>query len=183
MTLNPQADSPTEGNWWDDSFAAVEAAEVVNAKAHTGGDGVGHHVEVQPYSMQQSDVASVLTAQLGDTVIPEEGDHVLVAHRLDGRPVVLGAEYGSNDTVPDFQPGERRIGHPASDSHVRFKTDGSVEVVGANGNEITLNADGTITINDGTTAPVTDVSTQTDADGHVTDVTVTRADGILLPSN
>jgi hypothetical protein len=179
--MNPFSDSDDD-DWLASDIIALEEATVVTAKPHASGDDIGHHVEVKAYAQAESETASVAIGSLGSTAIPEEGDTVIVGHRRDGRPIVVAATYNDEDTVPEYEPGERRVGHPASNSYVRLKTDGSVVVNGENGNEIVLEADGTITLNGGSTAPVTDVSTTTDADGHVTGVSVTRADDVFVPS-
>lgn len=187
MTLNPQVDEDTDRGVFDGSVVAIEGGRVTSAREHTAGDDIGHHVQVRPYTMTESVPASVAVGQHGDTTIPEEGSRVLVGYRRDGMAVVLASEYGEDDDVPSFEPGERRVGHPASDSHVHFHTDGSIDVVGANGNSIELAEDGTVAVNGGDTNPVVDIEVETteDADGHVTDVSlsVTRATDVLVPTN
>jgi len=120
--------------------------------------------------------------QVGDVSIPTEGSRVIIGYRVNARPLVLGSRYSANDTVPEYEPGERIIGHPTSNSYIHLDNDGGVHIVGENGNSVTMQSNGDVVINDGNTQPVTDVSTSTDADGHVTSISLTRASGVYLPS-
>jgi len=137
---------------------------------------------VRPYSFSESVTASVTVGALGDVSLPVEGDHVLVGYRANGEKTIIGCLYQADASLPDVRPGERQLGHPASDTTVTFHDDGSLTITGENGNNIELASDGTVTINDGSTAPIVDVSTSKDADGHVTDVSVTRASDVFVPT-
>jgi len=165
-----------------ESIVGFDEATVITADTHTSSDEVGHEVTVEPDLIDGSEIAEVLFAQTGDITIPEEGDRVLIGYRIDAKPVVLGSRYPRDATIPEYEPGERRIGHPASDSYIMFHADGSVTIEDDSGTTVTLDANGDVTVNGGSTQPVTDVSTSTDGDGHVTSISLTRADGVFVPS-
>lgn len=180
--MNPHEDDERD-SWRYPDIERIEGGVVTTVNEHVQGDNIAHEVWVRPDSYDGDLPTEIIVTAKGDTSIPMEGQRVLVGHRTDARPIVLGQRYEEGDDVPPFKEGERRVGHPASDSYVRLLADGSMVVNGHNGNKIELKADGTVVINEGTTQPVTDVSTTTDADGHVTSISLTRADGVSLPSN
>jgi len=155
-----------------DSLLALEGGTVTQAPDHTPGDDVQHHVEVQLDMFEGAVIAEVLVDQRGDVAIPAEGDRVLVGFRVNGRPVVLGTRYGEGDDIPQYEAGERVIGHPETDSYVRLANDGTIYV----------ESDGEVVVNDGEARPIVDVETSSDGDGHVTSIDVTRADGVFVPS-
>jgi len=180
MALNP-ANNDTNTAWKDETTIGAEGAVVRRTSSHTTGDDVGHTVFVQPDTMEQTIAADVGVAQTGDIQIPTEGSRVLIAYRVNERPTVLCQRYTPEDTLPDFEPGERVVGHPLSDSHIRLSKDGTVTIKGDGGNTIELASDGSVTINGGSNNPVTDVSTSTDGDGHVTSISLTRSSNVYLP--
>lgn len=169
--MNPNSDDGSQG-WLDGQIIGVEGARVVTAPSHDAGDDVRHHVEVKPDTFDEPILADVRVGLTGDACIPTEGSRVTIAYRPSGRPHVVGTRYADGDDIPAYEAGERIIGHPLSNAHVRLASDGTVHVEG----------DGDVVVNGGGTRPVTDVATTTDADGHVTDVSVTRADGVFVPS-
>lgn len=179
MSLNPNEtlNSDTE----TDEIIGLEGGIVTIAKAHSGGDGVGHHVEVKPDTLESPIPAEVKTTQNGDIAIPTEGDRVLIGYRITGRAIILGTRYGADDTIPDYKPGERVIGHPLSNAHIRLADDGSIRVEGDSGNTIEMKSDGTVVVNGGSNNPITSLSTTKDADGHVTDVSTTKSTDIFVP--
>jgi hypothetical protein len=181
MTLNPQNDD--NAGYIDESIVGVEGAYVTETQPHDAGDDVDHAVEVVPETFSGPTVAEILVDLRGDVCVPTEGDWVLVAYRTNGRPVVLGTRYGDNDNIPEFEPGERVVGHPETDSYVRLANDGSILVEADDGTTIECTSDGDIVLNEGQTAPIVDITTTTDSDGHVTSIDVTRADGVFVPSN
>lgn len=163
MSPNPYIDADPGLN--TDEILGLEGAVVSSAQSHASGDDVGHHVQVRTDFFDDPVIAEVIVTQNGDTAIPEEGDNVIIAYRVNGIPIILGSRYANNDTVPDYTPGERRVSASASnDSYVRLLSNG----------EIHVNSDGPIIVNQGSTRPVTDVTvnTQTDSDGHVTNVSL-----------
>lgn len=125
----------------------------------------------------------------GDAYAPPEGYDLLYGELLNGR-VALGA-FDDNDTShPPVEPGERVLSHPVSDSYVKFNADGSIDVYGdssvtvdASG-DVSITPSGDVNIGSASTQAITDVSlsTTTDADGHVTDVslTVERSNSVYL---
>ena len=129
--MNPHNQRQRTTQQTPEALAGLEPMHVTRAKGHTSGDTVGHHIEVTPDLYQSTHVtAEVLVTQRGDTYIPEEGERVFATRRTNGQPVVVGSRYGQEDDIPEFKPGERRIGHPPSDSHIRLKPDGTVRVAG-----------------------------------------------------
>jgi len=128
-----------------------------------------YHVEVRSLQYPDGEVALLLPTVHGDIYFPREGDDVLVRERDDNTLVVLKA-VNTDVTVPSIKVGERVITHPASDARVYFEADGTLHVDG----------DVDVVINDGTQRPVVDVDTTTDGDGHVTGITLDRADNVFM---
>lgn len=182
--MNPNTDDDVQ-QWRGD--ITLEWATVETVPTHDGGSDGAHAVEITLDWFDEPEKAEVAIGLTGDVLMPEEGDRVIVGYREDERPIVLGGRYLLGDSIPAFQAGERVVGHPASDSHVRFHADGTLTVSGDGGNTVELQSDGSVVINGGSTAPVTDVtvSTTTDSDGHVTSVSLTKTRGadVYLPSN
>lgn len=170
--MNPYADN--DRDWSGGEIVGLEGATVITAPDHSSGDNVNHAIEVKPYTFDEPTPADVRVDQRGDVLIPTEGSRVIIGYRVNGRPLVLGSRYSSDDTIPDYQAGERVIGHPLTNSHVRLAADGTIHVEGDGGNTVELQPNGDVVINGGATLPVTDVD--------FTNETVTRADGVYLPS-
>jgi len=139
-------------------------------------------IEITNDDIQEPEPAEVVVPQNGDVCLPTEGDTVMVGYRRNGRPLVVGTQYTDSTDIPPFEEGERVIGHPTSDSTIRFTTDGTIRLTHDAGTTVELTNDGSVVIDNGNTQPVTDVATTTDSDGHVTGVSLTRADGVYLPS-
>lgn len=171
--MNPQ-DTSDERGTTQGVPAVLEWATVTRAPTNDATTDNGHVVEVTTEFREEPTMAVVRVDQRGDAYIPAEGDDVLLGYQLDGRPVVLGSRYTRDDEEPHFEPGERVVGHPATDSHIRIAQDGSVVVNGPGGSTIECHTDGTVSINDGNTAPVTDVDFANE--------TVTRSDGVFVPN-
>jgi hypothetical protein len=125
MNPNTSDDATTQT---PEALTGLEVMTVTDAREHNSGDNVGHHVEVQSNFFEESMIAAVRATQIGDVSIPAEGDSVLVGYRSSGQPVVLGSYYKQTDDLPEYKPGERRIGHPASDAYIRLKQDGTIHV-------------------------------------------------------
>jgi hypothetical protein len=179
--MNPHNDLD-DRSWFTGESASYEGAVVTSSPTHTTGDGVTHAVRVSPDTYNGSMEAEIPVTARGDTLIPEEGQRVFVVYRKNTEPLVVAQRYEEDGVEPpSFEPGERRIGHPASDSHVLLQPDGTIRIDGANGNTVELAANGDVIINSGSNNPITDVSTTTDADGHVTSVSTTTSDSIYLP--
>jgi len=103
------------------------------------------------------------------------------------------------DQAPTYQPNERRLGHTGSRANIRFESDGlivlestedkqkrtttvemdpitgSITVTTREETTFTIE-DGAVRVNDSDTGVVTDITTSTDSDGHVTSVSPIRSD-------
>jgi len=123
MTLNPQA--APDGQ----HIVAVDKAEVISADA-SGPSGTEHAIVVSPEHTAQNKPALVMENAGGDVTLPTEGEDVLIGQTDSGTFYVLGRTYQPDDTVPTLAPGERRIGHPLSDSAVTLHKDGTVTIEG-----------------------------------------------------
>lgn len=170
--MNPQ-DQQKPREWLLSEIIALEEGRVLTVPTHTSGDSIGHAVEVATEFLDEPQIAEVGVGEVGDVCLPAEGDDVIVGYRLDGAPFVLGTRYQVGDTIPEFEPGERVIGHPASSSHIRLATDGTVTISGDGGNTIELAPNGNTIINGGGVKPITQVD--------FTNETVTRAADVLVP--
>jgi len=181
MSLNPSS-SDDNREWKDDSAIGLEGAEVTRSPSHTQGDNKSHAVYVLPDTMEQDLLADVAVGLTGDTQIPQEGSRVVIGYRVNERPLVLGQRYRESDSVPDFEPGERVIGHPLSGSYIKLAKDGSVTVKGNNGNKIRLQKNGNVVINGGSTQAITDVTiASTNEYGGATSLAITRSPSVYLP--
>jgi len=179
MTLNPNnTDNRRNQRGTMRTFAT---GTVTSAPEHVSGDKVKHHVQVSPNFTNQSYPAEVPITQNGDITVPTEGQDVFLIMRPDERMVVAGVRYERGDTIPEYVPGLRRIGHSPTDSHIELRPDGTVYIENDAGTTLELQTDGDVVINDGTNNPVTDVSVSTDADGHVTSVSTTKSSNIYIP--
>lgn len=182
MGLNPTK-SKTQKEWKDTSTIGLEGAEVTRTEKHTQGDNISHAVYVRPDTMEQDVIADVAISQTGDVEIPVEGSRVVIGYRPNGRPLVLDQRYNDGETIPDFEPGERIVGHPLSESYIKLAKDGSVTVEGDGGNTIQLQANGDVVINGGTTQAITDVSAgSTNSNNGITSLDITRSPSVYLPS-
>lgn len=160
---------------------SITTGEVTSAPSHTSGDDIKHHVVVSPDFTDASFPAEVGIMAKGDVSVPTEGTPVYLAMRPDGRALILGERYQLEDTIPEYESGERRVGHPLSNSHIELQADGTVHIENDAGTTVELQPDGDVVIDGGTNNPVTDVSTTTNADGYVTDVSTTKSSTVYLP--
>jgi hypothetical protein len=180
MGLNP-ANNDRGTAWKDHNAIGVESAEVIRTQSHTQGDNVSHVVYVKPSTINETIPADVNANQVGDVQIPTEGSRVTIAYRPNERPLVVGQRYKDDNTVPEFEPGERVIGHPLSEAHIRLAEDGSITIKGDGGNTVELASDGSVTVNEGSKNPITEITTTSDSDGHITSITLTRSPNIFIP--
>lgn len=178
--MNPLANNDIQ-TWKNGQNTAFEEATVFTVPTHTASDDVGHVIEVVSDTMDEPQIAEVPTPQSGDVCLPSEGDDVIIGYQTNGTAQVIGTQYENASNIPTFEEGERVVGHPASNAHVRFKVDGTVHIEGDAGNTVELQTDGTIVINGGTEQPVTDVTTTKDADGHVTSISLTHSPDVFVP--
>lgn len=170
-----------------DSDAAAEAAReyaffdvgIVTSAPTQDSDGA-HHVAVAETRVPSDQPLPVIPPVHGDFYVPPEGTPVLVAYTGENDGVVIGSPVPKTAT-PDVDSGERILSHPLSESSVRFRPNGAVEIVAANGPSVVLQADGTVVINNGTQGAVTDVSIASTNDaGGATSLSVSRNSDVLL---
>ncbi|QGA82760.1 hypothetical protein [Halomicrobium sp. LC1Hm] len=129
-----------------------------------------HHVEVRNERYPEGKSAVVIPQAHGEGYLPPEGSTVLLTRIDRTTPVVVGPYYHAGSETPALEPGERVVSHPTSDARVKFHNDGAISIDG----------DEPVYINGGMRRPVVDVQTTTDADGHVIDITLERADNVYL---
>jgi len=150
----------------------------------------GYTVEVTTPTFQADNAAPqtaiIVPAAHGSVALPSEGARVLVVE-LPRRAYVLGAFPHENDGQPRVgaKQGERVIGTSGSEARIRLTPSGDVNIISddtidSTPSRVTLTANGQVIINGGDTRPITDVTTDTDADGHVTNVSVSRADDVFI---
>lgn len=142
-----------------------------------------NEVEVQPIGSADSFDATLAVDSDGDKAVPhasEEQDLFAVFARFDGhQPIVLSLFYDpSVHEIPSANAGERKLGHQLSETEIYFKADGTLEI--ATDADLSVNTTGNIILNGGDEGAIYDISTTTDADGHVTSVTPERRGDILL---
>ncbi len=136
-----------------------------------------HTVKVATPSSGQVE-AEVLVGAGGDFYLPPVDSVVTIAYFADETPAVIGCEYKHLD-ISRLPGGERRIGHHGSNSHILLKNDGSIQITLDDSTTVNIN-NGTLSIDGGSTPVVTDVTTTTDADGHVTSVDTVTNNSIQL---
>jgi len=183
MSLNPSS-SDDNREWKDKSAIGLEGAEVTRSPSHTQGDNKSHAVYVLPDTMEQDLLADVAVGLTGDTQIPQEGSRVVIGYRVNERPLVLGQRYRESDSVPDFDPGERVIGHPLSGSYIKLAKDGSVTTISDADSSVTHDTDGGVVVEsvDGNTVSVNHDGTINVTDTNGNDVTLDDG-GITITGN
>lgn len=141
--------------------------------AKSASTGAEHSVTVQEEGVPADRRIPVVPTVHGDFYVPPESAPVLVAPFGQNDYAVVGAPVPATD-IPQIEPGERIISHPLSSANVKFNKDGSIDISG----------DAEVRINGGEQGAITDVEavTETDADGHVTSVSlnITREDSIKI---
>jgi len=179
MALNPN--NTNDQRTQRGTMRTFATGTVTSAPEHVSGDNVKHHVKVSPNFTDQTYSAEVPITQNGDITVPTEGQDVFLIMRPDERMVVAGVRYERGDTIPEYVPGLRRIGHGPTDSHIELQPDGTVYIENDSGTTLEMQPDGAVVINSGTNNPVTDVNVSTDDDGHVTSVSTTKSSNIYIP--
>lgn len=117
----------------------LQLAKVTNVEAHQSGDENKHVVECEPVGSDGSTVTAPMTVpQKGDVHPPTVGSHIVLAQFQSQRPIVLGAVYFREDTVPSYSPGERVVGHPTSDAHVRLDENGDIHAENDSGTKVVV---------------------------------------------
>lgn len=148
-------------------------------------------IEIQPIGEGKETGAALSTTMTatvssnGDIAIPDSDEdsalYAIYARVDNGTPYVLGFYYDDKThTIPQANAGERKLGHQATDSEIYFRKDGSLLIESDSGATIELTASGETIINGGTKGVIHDVSTTTDADGHVTSISLSRRSDILI---
>lgn len=160
MGLNP-SQSESSREWKDSSSIGLEGAEVTRSPSHTEGDNKSHAVYVKPDTMERELLADVAVGLNGDTQIPTEQSRVVIGYRVNERPLVLGERYKQDDSVPDFEPGERVVGHPLTESYIKLSKNGSVTIEGNGGGMTEFTPTGGIT-HTGTTGNTVDLTDKGD---------------------
>ncbi len=171
-----------------EQHARVEQG-VVLSTAETNSKLSPHTVKVYTATQGQFE-AEVLLSAGGDFYLPPVDSMVMVQYLVDNTPVVIGSEYIDVSHLSSRPAGgERIIGHPLSDSHIFFDTNGNITISGDDSTNVNIDitggmsvdiGGGSLSINGGSTPVVTDVTTTKDADGHVTDISLTTNNSILL---
>jgi len=146
--MNPQDNTTTSHVQSPSALTGLEVMNVTNTREHKQGDNISHHVEIRSNFFKGSQIAPVAVSQLGDICIPQEEDRVLVGYRSSGQPIVLGTHYGEGDTLPAYKPGERRIGHPASNAYIRLQQNGEVRIESHEEATVLFRDDGSVAMAD-----------------------------------
>lgn len=114
---------------------AYDIGRVVQVPGHRNGDRNQHLVKVQidPDDANSAVWADVSIAAIQDVNIPVEGDTVRIAYEKGGQPVVDSIRYTvensqADSRLPEYGPGQRRIGHEPTDAHLTLFPDGAVEL-------------------------------------------------------
>ena len=163
-------------NSFDDS--SVKQSEAIDTARFSRGfvsvsplstDGVPT-VEVTSIRYPTGVEATVNVNSVGDQILPPEDTSVLL-YEADDKDVRIVAILNELSDVQSITVGERVLTHPASDARVYFDETGTLHVDG----------DTDVIVNGGSTRPVTDVTTTTDGDGHVTSISLERADNFYVP--
>ncbi len=179
MGLNPTTEKADQR--FNDIIGLAEAT-VIDANAHTQGDGNGHYVLVEGDMFEGQEYAEVLVTQKGDTNVPTQGDGVIVGYRRNGEAIVLGRRYSFDETVPDFVPGERRISAEGTDSNVTIAPDGTITLT-AHGTTVQIDTNGDVIVDDGSTQAITNVeAANTNSYGGITSLDITRSPSVYIPS-
>lgn len=127
------------------------------------------------FDKKNSTTCQIFSQTVGDAWYPEPQDFAIVAPKRDSDDLLLGTVTVSSS----MERGERIVGHSASETQLRFNNDGSIAVIpdGATAAVCTIDSDG---IHIADNQVVTDISTTTDADGHVTSVDPIYTDTLSL---
>lgn len=186
-SANPFEESSRQGETAS-TRAMIDVSRVVSAPNHTLGDENEHVVQIRQKGVDSTEWAQLAVDSYGDVHIPKvDEEHevwALVAYVKGELPVVLKLYYASTEDgtvhdIPDYNAGERRLGHNLTDAHVFLDENGHVTIESDGGQKILLK-DSEIVINGGTQGVITDVTTTKDADGHVTDISLTRESSIKV---
>lgn len=178
---------------------ALDVAEVLSVPSDDG-----HTVRVQvstptvdSENKGSPSKVSALVPSTGDVALPSKGDLVALGYfkSADGSktPIVLGALYSAGDeNVPAYDAADRVLGSIKHSSEIRIDSDGTIALTHEHGSEVRLkengdvevnSVDGNVIIDGGGVGAIYDVSTSTDADGHVTGITLHRSSTVKIPNS
>ena len=139
-----------------------------------------HAMKVKPEGFDTAFPVELPVEMVGDACVPTDGTKVLLGLKSNGGLTVITQRYGGQtDKIPSYEPGERVIGHPLSDTQIRLDANGDAHIRHESGMAVTVDANG-VHVNGGTKNAVSDVTTTKNADGHVTDVNVKRSDSLFI---
>jgi len=83
--------------------------------------------------------AKIGTTMTGSAVQPTVGSEVLVTYSVNGEAWIVDTYYTQNSAVPEYEVGERVVGHPSTDANIHFQNDGSIDI---------QSDESTVTVND-----------------------------------
>lgn len=112
----------------------VQRAVVTSVDGRSGGEGAVHTAIIRVYGDPSPYQAVVLTDSRGDVNVPTEGDDVAVAFGPNEKPFIVGYWYADDKVrdgrvdLPDYEPGDRVIGHPKNSSYIRIDKDGDIHI-------------------------------------------------------
>lgn len=111
----------------------VAKAKVVQARPHDRDDEdqkAYHTARVRVYGEQSTQLAPVIVSLPGDAYVPTVGSDVAVMYGPNEKPWIIGSWYAVNEDrePPSYQPGDRIIGHPDTESYFKIGKDGHIEV-------------------------------------------------------
>lgn len=112
----------------------VAKAEVVQARPHDRDDPnqKGYHTaRIRVYGEESTQLAPVLTSMVGDAYVPTVNSDVAVMYGPNEKPWIVGSWYPVDEDrePPNYQPGERIIGHPDTGSYFKIAKDGHLEII------------------------------------------------------
>lgn len=130
--MNPHTEAET--NTQRSVAPPVAKAKVVQAASHDRDDpdAKGYHTaRVRVYGESSTQVAPILTSMAGDAHVPPVGSDVAVIYGPNEKPWIIGFWYAVNEDrePPNYQPGERVIGHPDTESSIRIRKDGHIRII------------------------------------------------------
>jgi hypothetical protein len=174
MTLNPNANANERER------RAVNRSVLRSGYVTGVNDDNNNLINVQPVAEVNEVPMRTLIKSTGDIYIPDESANlrVVYAETQAEYPLILGFAYTSDDDVPVYRTGERRISHTKTDTDIHFDEDGNVTVDVEGGAVLEVKENGDVVINGGSKGAIYDIDTTKDAEGHVTDITLKRRSDI-----
>lgn len=118
----------------------LQVAKVISVPSHDAGDENKHLVKCAPLGTDTTVTAAMSVTQKGDVSPPtaDANTFVLLGHLTSERPVILDTLYVNENDVPQYDAGERKIGHPLSDANIFFDDDGNVRVENDAGTQVVI---------------------------------------------